>query len=473
MPKSVLLRREQTLYEFTPVNNAFISDLMPGAPDEAVRVYLLLLMYYYDPSQTEPQLRQIAGPLGLTEEQVQGAIAHWVRVGAMATNSDGSYSFLHLGNGLGKTTSPAAARLTEFREFNREISTIFAKKGMTEDDLRGLQDLTRLSGSSPEFVLHACRYGLARGRGARRGLMRYIEKVVMGWLNDGLTLEQAQVYAEQSSEANQIAAALLRHLGEARHPTQDELTLMKKWMEFGFGQEAILAACAGTTAARNPSFAYLDTLLIQLHQQGLTDAARIKQHQQHSADKRAMLSSLARELGTRATPALEQEVTAALAAGLEPAALTLLAREAARRGGFAALPGIWQKTVAKKLLTAADVEGHLARQRGRWQSLAAVADAMGLTRRCTAADQARVQKWLGDWEFSQEVIELAAEQSAHAANPMLYCERVLSVWRSEGITTREQALAKRPANRAGALKFREERHYTDEELMSRFVNLEE
>jgi len=61
--------------------------------------------------------------------------------------------------------------------------------------------------------------------------------------------------------------------------------------------------------------------------------------------------------------------------------------------------------------------------------------ALGIKRPLTAAEQAMIERWYGEWGFSDEVILQACDQAAGAKNPLQYTNKVLESWLQEGIRT--------------------------------------
>lgn len=59
-----------------------------------------------------------------------------------------------------------------------------------------------------------------------------------------------------------MAKRVARQFNLRRDPTVDETTLAERWVnEMKLTEADVLAACAETVRARNPSFAYLDSIL--------------------------------------------------------------------------------------------------------------------------------------------------------------------------------------------------------------------
>ncbi|MBE3582630.1 MAG: DnaD domain protein [Limnochordaceae bacterium] len=100
---------------------------------------------------------------------------------------------------------------------------------------------------------------------ANRGKLhpKYMQKVAEGWYAQGVrTVHQAQEMVARQSERNRLYQAICRRLNLARRLTQDEMDLCRKWVDdWGFSEEAVLAACGETVKTTSPSFRYIDAVL--------------------------------------------------------------------------------------------------------------------------------------------------------------------------------------------------------------------
>jgi len=376
---------------------------MPAENGDYVKVFLYLLRRSGAGETLSPDA--LARHLQLDSAAVEAALSYWVRRDVMSQTPEG-YSFRHLTTAAltpqkGENAA-LEAQLAHFKQFNRELQEIFENRILKPEEYQRAQDWTDLPGSGLDLVLWACRYGVARSKSGRKVAFGYIERTLNGWLHDGLSAADARARAEQAQKADSGAVIVLRRLGETtRFPSRDEEILYNKWTgKWGFTPEAVLAACAQTTAARTPSFAYLDRILANLVQTG-----------ENVSGKEELKS--------------------------------------------------WFTAKKEKLL-----------------EICQVFDALGLLRRVTPKDQELYEKWRGDWAFSQEIVLLAAGESADAKQPLKYCDTILKNWREEGIATAGAArkrLAERPAaeqkgpvKAIDALQFAQ-REYSDEDLRKRIM----
>ena len=106
-------------------------------------------------------------------------------------------------------------------------------------------------------------------------------------------------------------------------------------------------------------------------------------------------------------------------------------------------------------------------------------EATGRDRGVTASDRNFYRTWSAVWGFPDEVILIAAELSAGRSYPTSAVNRLLAEWKAQGVRTPEDARPaaaqpsdRQPARPSSPQNF-EERSYTDEQIRSVMVNIDD
>lgn len=104
----------------------------------------------------------------------------------------------------------------------------------------------------------------------------------------------------------------------------------------------------------------------------------------------------------------------------------------------------------------------------------------GLARRVSASDRLLYKTWTESWGLPRDVVLYAAERTAGAQSPIAYLNRILADYKQAGITTVEQAQARRTAaSQSTATKATihgeniQRQEYSDEEINALFTALDE
>ena len=115
------------LYGSTPVENMFLMEYLPSAPDDCLRVYLYarLLCAYPEQDAAEAWVADVARALRLTDEAVEEAFRYWEREGLVRRLSDRppTYALLPM-RGVAQP-SEMDRQYYQFRDFNAALQRLF------------------------------------------------------------------------------------------------------------------------------------------------------------------------------------------------------------------------------------------------------------------------------------------------------------------------------------------------------------
>ena len=278
------------VYGATPVENMFLLEYLPVAPDDCLRVYLYARLLCCHP-ELGGSVSDVARALRLTDEAVEDAFRFWEREGLVKRLTDRPPTYALLPMRGAASVSEMDQQYYQFRDFNASLQRLFGDV-ILHGEVAIPQEWVTVFGYTVEAALKIVEYGLTVLRLSRRtprATLRKLDNVAREWSERGArTLADVERMIAEKSGDMSMAEAVLKRFGLRRRPTEDELALARKWRGWGFDTEAVLAACGETTKASNPSFAYVDRVLEGRYLQ--TDA------------NFAALRDVLRELGASALP---------------------------------------------------------------------------------------------------------------------------------------------------------------------------
>ena len=262
----------------TAVENIFLNEYMPDAPDSFVKVYLLALMYA-GMEETGSIESEIAKTLRVPVSEVSKALDYWSRSGVIRKTADG-ITFLSLreqlyGSHNEDVITPDASR----RLMNDEkISAMFSDiEQLTKEFLQPTAMQQVLSwmtdyDASCELITEAYRYCAGLGKTD----IRYVGAVVKNWAGRGLsTKEEIEEFLGQMDQRHAVYRQIMQALGFSRNATQFEKKIISSWIdELGVGMDEIMDACSRTTGISNPNINYVDSVLRNRRPQPKTRATR-------------------------------------------------------------------------------------------------------------------------------------------------------------------------------------------------------
>lgn len=296
------------LYELdTELENFFVVELMPTAPEQYLKVFIYAKMYsdckhlIYDHEAINNE--KIARHLGMTTQTIEDAWEYWENQGAIRRDNKRingqeieNIEFLNLRKKvlphIGETieTNPEAGTVeSDFALDNVSLADSEHTEGpsektegenlLTDEKVQKmLQHVEVIAGRtfSPaevseiiswnkdlgldvEAIEFAFRYCNEKGKNG----FRYITKVVEAWaVKHLLTMETINEYIAENDQKYYGYKRVMTALGFHRNPTEEEKRIMDNWFnDFEYSIEKVLEACSKTAGIPNPNFRYVNKVL--------------------------------------------------------------------------------------------------------------------------------------------------------------------------------------------------------------------
>lgn len=317
--------------EATVVSNIFIDSYMKDANDAQIKVYLYLLRQLQ--ANAGVSISDIADCFNHTEKDVMRALRYWEKCRALTLVYDEEKNLRQIRlNDLQHTDSakPAAAvrplysaassvavishqtiphpsayekpayTPDDLKAFGRRENTAqlffiaeqYLGRTLSSSDMKSILFFSDKLGFSDELIDYLLQYCVERGKKD----FRYMEKVAVGWAQNGVTTpEEAK---RQSSRYEKDVYRIMNALGRSNPPTQSEVAYIRRWIqEYGFEIDVILEACDRTVLATDRHrFAYADRILASWQKAGVHHVSDISgldaSHQKEKAGKSPKTGSI-------------------------------------------------------------------------------------------------------------------------------------------------------------------------------------
>ena len=437
--------RDGAMYDSTPIENMFLLEYLPTAPDGFLRVYLYARMLCTHPELGE-SLEDMARALRMDEDQVFTAMAYWEQQGLAERISDRppTYALLPLRSGLCEGVGADRDYYT-YREYNSSLQAIFgANDLLAPKQYKIANDWLNVLGFTQEAALCLLEYEKSLPGGKKpASVFKRADKQAIEWAECGVkTLEQVQAAIADHEIVEGLCRRVLERLGIRRSPTEEERACVRRWVnDWKLTEQTVIAACEETTKSRQPSIGYLDAIL--------------KKRVENGADRYfKAVQQLLREMGVpnaQPTPEQLQRYDALIADGAEPDTIALAAAQCGRRGKrtFDDLEWMIGKWSEMGVRSRSDAEKYIADMQKTTAEVRGILERAGLTRRPNMDDIARYEGWKRT--AAPELIQYAAELAAGTRNPMIYIGKLVSEWEKSGV--RDASTARAEHDRRGAQKY--------------------
>ena len=458
-----------------PVEHIFLTEYMPAARGDYVKVYLLCLYHSRMPND-DTKVEDIAHELGLDMAVVENAIRYWERRGLLVVIGGEPLRFQMRSAVQRALSGETLSADNAFVQFSESVYELFGEsRKVRPSEISTAYEWVEEEGLSPETVLALLRH-MKSVYGPQFNFQRGGQLAVRLRENGTRDVADAESYLSYEESVHKGAQAVLRRMGRRRLPSEDELTLYRKWVgEWGFTEEGVLEACTKTTGAGEPSFKYLDSILAGLRQSGSApaDAQQVTETIRQADEERKLVSEMLTALGARIRLDTAQMIYQELAASQPHDLIVYAAGECARSGkntleDLARLLESWQKRGLNTLEEAKKYVQHVRELDG---VLYRIYEACSYHGRASKTDREYLERWQG-MGFEEGVLLLAARQASGASSQkMKYMNTVLKNWQQNGVTTVAQAErqngrvpAAQPGGRRVLAQQYEQREYKESEM---------
>ena len=416
------------MYDATPLDNMFIIENLPTAPENFLKVYIYARMLCLHPEIGNGE--ELERALGIDEATVENAMNYWERQGLVRRVADQppEYVFLPVRGGQ---VNEMERDYYKFRDFDASLQALFPGDKMVHGAQYALaNDWVETLHFTQEAALELVRGTIQRSRSKSptpSSIFKTADRTAAKLADAGITDAEGVRRAMQGDEqASSMARKVLFRLGLRRNPTGPEEQMAAKWLgEWQLTPEEILAACDETVKATNPSFAYLDKILESSRQNdGSFDAVK----------------ELLETLGNYQKPNREQRTwyAARMQEGFQPETLRLAAAQRAKRGGsFEGLEKMVTQWKELGLTRLADAEAFVSRNEALLEEFSAILRGAEIQMRPTVDDLAAYEDWKSC--FQSGVVEFAAQCARGKRYPISYMRGLLETWREANVTSLEAA----------------------------------
>ena len=467
------LDQEARAFGVTALENRFLTDYLPAAKGDYVKVYLWGL-YACANKGPDYSLDEMAHDLFIPVPEIEAALRYWERRSLVSRTSDNPPQYCFY-SPTQRQQSPAAdlAVDMDYVAFAESVYAAFGdRRKVNPGEISLAWEWVQDVGLTPEAVLMLVHHCIAQ-RGVHFSF-KSAEKLAVAMKEAGVAgPEDAESFLQHNQSVHDGTRKVLSRMGKRRLPTEDELALYEKWVtEWRFAPQAILEACKKMTSG-DPSFKYLDGILnrMQEESEARTDGQVSEQLAQDDAEMKKAQEVFTR-MGVRlAGRAAILEYRQLIQ--LQPHEVLLLGADECRRKNknLEELHDLLERWQRKGYCTGEAVQAYLQKRRELQGLLREVFDACGHKGNPTAKDMELYQKWHG-FGYDLPIILCAAEQARNAEGSKLaYLDRVLESWHEAGITDLSQAQSRLTAPETARKKTVSaqqygQRQYTEEELLA-------
>lgn len=447
-----------------PVESSFITEYLPEASGDAVRVYLYGL--FACRSQKEITLENLASELKITTEEVKDCFKFWEEYDLVSIISEEPFSVRYLP--LSKNGKPRKFKPEKYSEFTNAIQALLPDRMISTAEYSSYFAVMEDFSIKPEAMLMICKYCVDL-KGSSIGY-KYIITVARDFAYRGIiTTELIEKELSDYLVRSDDISAILVQMGLKRKPEIEDLQLFNKWRtELGFEQRVLLFIAK---KCKKKNVKALDEFVLELYSNKLFTEKEIESYLKEREAYRELAVKVCKALSVYVEvvdPVVETYISPWKAKGYDADTLEFLANWCFKKNKrtLNAMNEQIENLYDKGLITLSSIAEYVKGMAKNDDFIKELLNICMLDRRPNDSDRELISTW-HNWGFSGEMITQACKLSSDKIRPLVYANAVLSGWKSKNIFTKEQIPEKIEQFSQASSKtqhFASERNYTKEEL---------
>lgn len=465
---------------YTCLDNKFILNYLPSAPDKCVAVYLLgLALSSSDGADNSCQT--IAQKLQMSCQDVLDAFVYWEEMGLVYLSHDQPQrvTYLEITNNV---SALKAIDVKKYAKFSKQLQAIITGRMINTSEYNQYYLFLEKSTFEPEALLAVAKYSVEVM--GEKISYQYVLAVARNLSKLGATtLQTVNERLNNHQKHDDDLKVLFKTLKLSRKFEYHDRECYDKWTsQFGFTLDVINAVakkvCRGGIDG-------LDKLLCQYYKCGAMSLVEIDSYEQTREQTYALAKEINKAIGVyyqSLDMIVDEYVTAWLRKGYEGSTLQAIAKYCFR-SGIRTLNGmatVIDKLYKNGITTLEGLYQYLDQLAFKDEQIKQVLTKCGLDRNVNANDRLLYKTWTETWGLNADLILFGAQNSVGTNAPLAYLNRILSDYKQNGVATVQQAsqykttAQQSTATTAMVNKTPFANHqYTDEELNVLFTSLDE
>lgn len=459
---------------FTLVDNLFINEHLPYCDEKQIKVYLYGLYLCSNPAN-DNSIAELCARLDMTESEIVSAYGYFEDMGLVQIVSKQPLEVKYLSLKRSMQT-PKKYKSEKWNDFNVHLQQLFPERMLTPNEYNEYYMFMDESKIEQDAMLMIVQYCInLKGMSVR---YPYVLTVARNWVADGVRTvsdveDKLNEYDKQSGEMQKVLAALARKGGAELEEKQMLLKWTRSW---GYELDAVLTAAK--TLKGSKTFKKLDQKLDEFYRLSIFTSEEMLDYHAHREHLKDLAIAVNKNLGVY-YESFEHEIEVYIvpwtAKGFEDDALKKIAHNCfvSNVRTLEGMNNVVEKFYKQGLLTADSIDEYISTQIALDGKIKKIIEKTGRSRSVTGTDREYYHTWSVTWGFDDDVILYAAEQAVGKTYPTPYINQLLSQFKSQNVTSVEQAkkFAPKSDNKSHEKTF-EEREYSHEELQSVITSID-
>lgn len=468
---------------FIVIENSFINEYLPLAPDFCVKVYFYGLYLCTNPSSLQNTLQNICHVLNMDAGEVKDAFEYWQAEGLVQlieTGIDNELAVKYLP--VQKRVGSSKKRQDKYSSFNNKIQGILKGRMITPSEFNEYYTLIESMHLEEEALLLITNY-CVNLKGENVGYP-YILTVANSFIKQGLTTtELVQDKLDEHKEITPELQDIIKAFGKKTAITIDDRNSYIKWTkDFGFSHGTIKEV-AKTIKGKSPTIALLDSILTSYYKLKLFSIKEIEEYNERRDNYLNLAKDITHTLGLRydnLNTIVENYITDWIAKGYDDDTLRTISRYCLK-SSTKTVEGM-NKTILRfyklGLTSLQSINQYMQEIVSADEQIQEILDKLNLVRNVNSWDRDTYRTWTHTWKTPSDIIEYVVEISKDKAQPIQYINKLLSNLYEAKITNLDNAKTylnnfnDKPKTSTKRVKLANERDFSQKDFDAMFDSLD-
>lgn len=428
----------------TEIDNIFISEYMPYADSDYVKVYLFGLYMCKSGTQFDNNIESFAARLNMTKEQVEAAFTYWEEQGLVKVLKTYPIEvrYIPLKNVL---TSTRLFNPEKYATFNSQAQELFAgKREISKTEYGEYYDFLERYHVEEEALLMIMKYCIDNKQ--RAVSYNYILTVAKNWANEGIvTASQVEEKLQSFEQKDSEIGLILKALGIKRNAYIEERNMLNKWLlDFGFNLDTILYVAKGLKKKNKASFSLLDEKLLKYYESKLFSVLEIEEFENNKQALYDLAKNINRAIGVyyeSLDSVVETYILRWINMGFDKEILIEFANHCFKNSirTLEGMDNVVKKFFKMGIVNMSAYNQYLSEVISFDTEIAKILNNLSLQRKVNYLDRENYKTWTNEWQMPQELIDYACTLACGKNMPMQYLGKILANWHEKGIKTIDKA----------------------------------
>ena len=467
------------------LDNIFINEFMPNAPEMCVKVYLLGLAKCNNSSGLDNTIEDFVRVLDIPAEDVENAFYYWQEMGLVQVLnlSPIEVRYLPISRGSSKLKK---YNVDKYKAFNISVQELIEGRMITPREFEDLYYIIENLHMEQDALLMVVDYCVKiKGKGINTS---YISTVAKNWAYEGLkTCEDIEERILDQERSSGDVVDILKAMGLKRTASFDEYQMFLEWTRELEIQLDVIMYLAGTLKKTQNAYAKLNGLVNKCYTAKLNSVKEVKDYFDSQEAMYATAKTVCRNLGIRydnLETVVDNYISNWVSLGFDDVSLSKIAN-LCFKSNIKTLEGMNAKLMSLfklGLLTSESIDNYIDSMTKDDEKILKILNSLGIDRNVNPNDRTLYKTWIYDWNISSELLEYALGLSKNMYLPMQFLNKILASYHTNNIKTVKEAEElskviednkKSKTTSTSTNKKPKQREYTAEQLNGLFDNIME